>query len=96
MFPTPLPQRVVSWPFSVTARTDKFETPIREQPNNQASIIFTHFLHSVPLEAQGLSNYTFNEHESYPPSYRFAHQQEVLDLIHAFKLYEPPSTHKFV
>jgi hypothetical protein len=96
MFPAPLPQRIVSWPFRLTAGTDKLEASIRQQPNNQASVIFAHLFHTVPLESQGLSNYTFNEHESYPPSYRFRHQQELLDLIHAFKFYEPPSTHKFV
>jgi len=43
-----------------------------------------------------VSNYTFYEHESYPPFLSAFHQQEVLDLIHAFKFLSKLSTHKFV
>jgi hypothetical protein len=43
----------------------------------------------MSLESQGLSYYAFYEHESCPPSYRFGHQQEVADLIHAFKFLKP-------
>jgi hypothetical protein len=44
-----------------------------------------HCFDAMSLEFQSLSDYTLNEHESYPPFLSDLHQQELLDLIHAFK-----------
>ena len=85
VFPLSLGQGVVSGSATAAARTHRLKPSISSQPNYQ----FTTFLgdpnNTMPLEIQGLSDYTFNEHESYPPSQRFRHHKEVLDLIHAFK-----------
>jgi molybdopterin-guanine dinucleotide biosynthesis protein A len=43
------------------------------------------FFYTVPLEFKRFTNYTFDEHESYPPFLSASHQQELLGLIHAFK-----------
>ena len=50
-------------------------------------MFFSDLVNAMPLESKGLSDYTFNEHESYPPFLSACHQQELLDLIHAFKFY---------
>ncbi len=96
MFPMPLFQCVVPRSFGTATWTDKSAPPIRDQVNNHFSMFFSNLFHTMSLESKGLSYYTFNEHESYPPFLSVVHQQEVLDLIHAFKLLNENSTHKFV
>ena len=64
--------------------------------DHQLSVFVSDLFHTMPLESQRLSYYAFDEHESYPPSHRCRYQQEVLELIHAFKLFRPQLTHKFL
>ena len=76
------------------------EKAAREERRDKVTYYFTMFFsdlfNAMPLESKGFSDYTFNEHESYPPFLSDCHQQELLDLIHAFKFLYEHSTHKFV
>jgi len=70
MLPTSLSQCVISGSFAVTAGTDHSAWSIRDQVNNQMVMFITNLFHTMSLEIQALSYYTFKEHGSYPPSYR--------------------------
>jgi hypothetical protein len=85
----PLGQGIVTTPSAAALGADQSMTLIRDQIDQQMSVLFSDSFYTMPLESQGFSNYAFYEHESYPPSYRFGHQQEVPDLIHAFKFLDP-------
>jgi hypothetical protein len=96
MLPAPFFQRVVPRPFPTTTGTNNPASSIGKQINHYFLMFFSNFFDAMSLESQRFSDYTFNEHESYPPFLSDLHQQEVLDLIHAFKFLNELSTHKFV
>jgi hypothetical protein len=96
MLPTPFFQRVVPRSIATTIRTNKPAPSIGEKVNHYFAMFFSNLADTMSLESQGLSDYTFNEHESYPPFLSDCHQQELLDLIHAFKFLNELSTHKFL
>jgi len=96
MLPTPFFQRVVPRSLATTRGTNNLTSSIGEEVNHYFTMFFSDLFDAMSLESQGLSDYTFNEHESYPPFLSDLHEQEVLDLIHAFKFLNELSTHKFV
>ena len=96
MLPTPFFQPVVPRSLATTRGTNNLTSSIGEEVNHYFSMFFNNLFDAMSLESQSLSDYTFNEHESYPPFLSDLHQQELLDLIHAFKFLNDLSTHKFV
>lgn len=96
MLPSPLIQHIVSRPLPPTRRADDLESLIGNQIDHHFTVFLGNLFDAMRLESQGFSHYTFNEHKSYPPFLSDLHQQELLDLIHAFKFLINLSTHKFV
>lgn len=87
--PSPFIERVVATPFCTAPRTKQTIALIRDQIHQQLPIFLFDLFYTMSLESQGLSDYAIDEHESYAPSHRFCHQQEVLDLIHTFNFLNP-------
>ena len=96
MLPASFFQYVVPRSLAATFGANKLTSTIGKKMNHYYTMFFDNLADAMSLESQGLSDYTFNEHESYPPFLSVLHQQEVLDLIHAFKFLNKLSTHKFV
>lgn len=64
--------------------------------NHYFTMFFSNLFDAMSLESQRFSDYTFNDHESYPPFLSDFHHQALLDLIHSLKFLNDLSTHKFV
>jgi hypothetical protein len=67
MLPLSFLQRVVSRSFLSTRGTYDFTSSIGNQIDHHFTVFLSNLFDTMSLESQGLSDYTFNEHESYPP-----------------------------
>jgi hypothetical protein len=67
MLPASFLQCVVPRPLAATRGTNNPASFIGKQVNHYFTLFFSNLFDAMPLESQRFSDYTFNEHESYPP-----------------------------